>query len=1256
MVLDELEEKELNRVKLKCLKWERKFKKRYGRAPTSKDIIKDEKTLVRYTRHKYLKAKKEKDKKQTTGRGPKRRKLDRAGSFVVPSSIERPVQGDKPVDETLRKANANKWGNTLSSTSGRSNRKRSRQDLTRKHKARWPQSSSKPKDTPRAVAPSSEEPSTPASAPVLHRQRPLVSSTVHPTNREPYPVAQTHTQPEPDDDEMDEMFAREQENEDPQLRTPLAQVRGRALLTPGSVMSARATPGLKCTMVLKDTLAAVTGPPQTPETPEHMNDGMEPGYPPEAEQENEEPQQQEQQQVPLGAPKAAMPLVKDEAGFAIPPPRLPAAKRTKRKYPSKKTPSAKTGATAPPSTGSVTKKKKERSKSARKDARVSANFCRKERGRSGNSYTARRNRSKGQSRKKFKKRYDKFGNKHKNWDYMKQKKQEQAERTQETLYTDLIDVKVQKMGESDDDSDDMPIAPDGGANPLATPKPGPKGETVPATPLAPPTPYPPTPKCMVQTAQENMERMQVKDYTDFSDEQLEKKMREVLMNNFPFTNGKFREGQKQTIMQVLRGKKTLLILPTGGGKSLTFQVPAVMLGGLTLIVTPLISLMKDQCDHLPEGVNGAVWNSAHSREDNWETIQRLRGGHIQVLFVSPERLFSQGFQRVITRLEYTVSFACIDEAHCVSEWSHNFRPAYLRIKGVLEEVFQVERILGLTATATQLTRESIMTALGIPHENLVCIHRARNNLRLTVSREHNNMTALLGCITSPRFSKLKGGIIVYITYIYEAVSVAAQLKLRGLKVATYHGKMKTEDRVQVQQAFMENKIRVVVATIAFGMGLDKQDVCAVIHYNCPRTFEHYVQEVGRAGRNGAPAECHCFFREKHVTKMRSLVYSDGMDRMQIRDVLNSIWGSKTSPGQAGHFIGITRDKIGGRWDVSQAVVGTLISRLALDHQVVKIYPDMHNRVKIGFSDKDGPKKAAEHFPAFETMLGFCKPRNGYYCPQITRWANECQCDIVDIQRDIMELKRRRLITVWWERRSYAMKLLKSRDEIDLDDLNAKLSKYFQDTEDLALEKVNAMAQALKSVSCDTYKEANVNTESSEKLHKLQENYFKCQDSAEFLRHLDEMCDEADKMVIPHIAETHFMHKELISDIKAFVCQHKEVPARAISRIFHGMSSPQYSYKAYFQNPFWEKHVTFPFKQMLGIVRQQRAPMMSALYPKGSRRKIKEDFADMHGNDDGAAAAVPQVVTEQSAPAGSKPKKRKKRKAMTFLDCLEAKDD
>ncbi|OMO81432.1 hypothetical protein COLO4_23621 [Corchorus olitorius] len=302
----------------------------------------------------------------------------------------------------------------------------------------------------------------------------------------------------------------------------------------------------------------------------------------------------------------------------------------------------------------------------------------------------------------------------------------------------------------------------------------------------------------------------------------------------------FRDGQVEAIKMVLAGKSTMLVLPTGAGKSLCYQIPAVVLPGITLVVSPLVALMIDQLKQLPHVIRGSFLSSSQGPEEAAETLRLIQEGSIKVLFISPERFLNAEFLSIFSA-STSVSLVVVDEAHCVSEWSHNFRPSYMRLRAsLLRANLNVDCILAMSATATKATLHSVMSALEIPSTNLIQKAQIRDNLRLSVSLSGNRLKELLKLMKSSPFSEAQS-IIVYCKFQSETDLISRYLYDNNINAKSYHSGMPAKDRSRVQELFCANKIKVVVATVAFGMGLDKRDVGAVIHYSLPESLEEYVQ-------------------------------------------------------------------------------------------------------------------------------------------------------------------------------------------------------------------------------------------------------------------------------------------------------------------------------------------------------------------------------------------------------------------------------
>ena len=336
--------------------------------------------------------------------------------------------------------------------------------------------------------------------------------------------------------------------------------------------------------------------------------------------------------------------------------------------------------------------------------------------------------------------------------------------------------------------------------------------------------------------------------------ELKKKLHEL----FGFSD--FNPGQEEAVSRVLAHEDTLAILATGAGKSLCYQLPAMLLEGTTLVVSPLIALMKDQLDMLRERgfENNVALNSTLSEDQEAKAMARIASGSIKIVFVTPEKLEDEAFLAILKSIQ--VPLFVVDEAHCISQWGHDFRPAYLALGHVIAALGH-PTVLALTATATPAVREDILVQLGIPTDTKTIVKGFdRPNLRYEVipaEKEADKLKAL-----KRLFEKgLDGTGIIYTATIKNALEVQKYLHDQiDLPAAVYHSKLQKHDRVSVHELFMNESIRAVVATNAFGLGIDKSNIRFVIHYDLPGSIEAYTQEAGRAGRDGNPSRCILLYR------------------------------------------------------------------------------------------------------------------------------------------------------------------------------------------------------------------------------------------------------------------------------------------------------------------------------------------------------------------------------------------------------------
>lgn len=344
-----------------------------------------------------------------------------------------------------------------------------------------------------------------------------------------------------------------------------------------------------------------------------------------------------------------------------------------------------------------------------------------------------------------------------------------------------------------------------------------------------------------------------------------------------FGYSEFRLNQAQVIENVLEGNDSLVIMPTGGGKSLCFQIPALASEGLTVVISPLIALMMDQVAALQQlGVSAEAIHSGLDMSKSSKVTEQLQAGVIKLLYVSPEKLGSEGFVRFLGGL--TISLFAIDEAHCVSTWGNDFRPDYVRLK-VIKEAFPSIPVIALTATADSTTQEDIIVQLALDNPTSFVSSFERSNITQSVSPGKERLKQIYNFIG--KHTDEPG--IIYCLSRKGTENLAEKLQARGLQADYYHAGRTSEDRARVQQEFQEDSIDIICATIAFGMGIDKPNIRWVIHYNMPKNLEGYYQEIGRAGRDGEPADALLFYSWADMSQLSRFI-NEGNATQQFKDI------------------------------------------------------------------------------------------------------------------------------------------------------------------------------------------------------------------------------------------------------------------------------------------------------------------------------------------------------------------------------------
>jgi len=400
----------------------------------------------------------------------------------------------------------------------------------------------------------------------------------------------------------------------------------------------------------------------------------------------------------------------------------------------------------------------------------------------------------------------------------------------------------------------------------------------------------------------------------------------------------FRPGQERVIRALLAHGAALAVFPTGGGKSLCYQLPSLLLDGVTLVVSPLIALMKDQIDALRAlGVDAARLDSSLPWEEAKAVERRLLSGALKLLYVSPERFNNERFLELLKRVH--VALFAVDEAHCISEWGHNFRPDYLKLADTARTM-GAERVLALTATATPAVVDDICDSFRIPKDAAVVTGFHRPNLFLSVhpTRPHERDRVLLERIRS----RPPGPAIVYVTLQKTAERVARLLDGAGVPARAYHAGMDDDLRARVQEWWKGSDRATVVATIAFGMGIDKADVRYVYHYNLPKGLESYSQEIGRAGRDGQPSVVELLGGMDDVATLENFAYGDTPTERSVRALVDELLGS-------GPSFDVSIFDLSSRHDIRQLVVKTALTYLELlgvIHQGTPFYAGYRIRLNL----------------------------------------------------------------------------------------------------------------------------------------------------------------------------------------------------------------------------------------------------------------------------------------------------------------------
>ena len=526
-----------------------------------------------------------------------------------------------------------------------------------------------------------------------------------------------------------------------------------------------------------------------------------------------------------------------------------------------------------------------------------------------------------------------------------------------------------------------------------------------------------------------------------------------LQQYFGFSS--FQKGQREVIEKVMDLQSAVAIFPTGAGKSLCYQLPALLLPGITLVVSPLLSLMKDQLDFLKQkGLPAARIDSTLSRDEHISIIESARNGELKILMISVERFRNERFRNHLNTMN--ISCLVVDEAHCISEWGHNFRPDYMKLPSYQKQ-FMIPQVLLLTATATKEVIKDMCAKFYIPPSNVIITGFYRKNLFLQVTPAPittKNQQLLTRLKENPDAST-----IVYVTLQKTAKDVALFLSDQQISAHCYHAGMKSEERELIQNQFMSGNYSCIVATIAFGMGIDKRDIRRVIHYDLPKSIENYSQEIGRSGRDGEPSLCEVLGSRDNVHTLENFIYGDTPEKENLRKILTIIQENRQKT-----------------WEVKSLSLSKELNIRMLPLKTLFVYLDIEKIIapkfvyfeNYNFRYITPPEKIVSFFPGERQQFLHALFSN---CHTKKIWA---EVDLNKIQQNYATDRQRIIVALeyfdekgWIELR--ASQTVEIYDILNpsfsLDELTEKLFSLFHKKEQNEIQRIHSMIKFFESCSC-----------------------------------------------------------------------------------------------------------------------------------------------------------------------------------------------
>jgi len=526
-----------------------------------------------------------------------------------------------------------------------------------------------------------------------------------------------------------------------------------------------------------------------------------------------------------------------------------------------------------------------------------------------------------------------------------------------------------------------------------------------------------------------------------------------LETSFGFTQ--FRDGQEQTINQVINGQSSLAIFPTGSGKSLCYQLSALYLPHLTLVVSPLLALMKDQLSFLAsKGIPAASIDSTLTSDQHKQVIKDVKNGQIKILMISVERFKNERFRQFISSVP--VSQLVVDEAHCISEWGHNFRPDYLKLPSYKAEL-NIPQVLLLTATANTKVKQDMARKFAIQPEHIVQTGFYRNNLDLSVLpvSEQDKNQLLRDVITQQQ-----GCGIVYVTLQHTAEEVASYLKQQGINAEAYHAGFVDEKRQAIQQRFMDGQTAVMVATIAFGMGIDKSDIRFVAHYDLPKSVENYCQEIGRAGRDNKPSQCFTLANLDSLHTLENFVYGDTPSLVSIELLI-----AKIQEQSQGNQWEMQIYSLSSETNIRQLPLKTLLVQLELMGVLLPQFSYFAEFKYKFIVDKTEilNRFEGERKPFLEAVFSHTRFKKVWGEPDFTALHQQYQCDRSRVVSALDYLHEQQLIELETKKMTEVYQV--AVDKLHSPDLAQSLFSYFSEKEQSEINRISSLVRFFELETC-----------------------------------------------------------------------------------------------------------------------------------------------------------------------------------------------